>query len=567
MIAALLLALIAQSTTPQRDARPAPAPATGTIVGVVTTADAQRRPLRRVRVQAGAPSMKLPRAMITGDDGAFRFDGLPAGDYSLLAVKDGYVPTDAAGGHPPRPSRPVTLAGGQSVRVNIALPRGAVITGTVTDVDGLPAQGITVSALSRRFVGFQGEYRYVGSGLPAATTDDRGVYRIYGLPEGEYVVAAQPQFRPGGPGTDVRRLSGNTIDPRPLVMAPVFHPAATSLTGAARIAVRAGEERAGTDLQLQYVPLATVSGIITLPAGPNTLMLTLVRIEESIGVEGGRMTRPDAEGRFTFINVVPGQYRIIGRSTASLSAPASSSFVDVTSRQFAYTDVAVEGDDVTGVALSMQPGLTISGQLIFEGERPPQAIPAELLRNRQFASTTAIGGFALPPIELDGTRFKIDGIVPGSYRVVPNLQGLRTPIGTWWLKSIVAGDRDLLDAPLDIRQSLSDVVITFADRASDLSGSVTDAQSKPSRDGWVIAFSTNRQSWFSNSRRIAAVRPDVTGRYTIKNLPPGDYGVVVTRDLEQGEWFDPSVLERLLPAATPVTIVGTDKATLDLKLR
>jgi len=58
-----------------------------------------------------------------------------------------------------------------------------------------------------------------------------------------------------------------------------------------------------------------------------------------------------------------------------------------------------------------------------------------------------------------------------------------------------------------------------------------------------------------------------SGIYRVANLPPGDYGVVVTRDLEQGEWFDPSVLERLLPAATPVTIVGTDKATLDLKLR
>ena len=180
--------------------------------------------------------------------------------------------------------------------------------------------------------------------------------------------------------------------------------------------------------------------------------------------------------------------------------------------------------------------------------------------------TTANAGFGLPPIELEGMRFKIDGIVPGSYRVGLNVQGLRAPIGAWWLKSIVAGDRDLLDAPLDIRQSLSDVAITFADRASELSGSVTDAQSKPSRDGWVIAFSTNRQSWFFNSRRIAAVRADVTGRYTIKNLPPGDYRVVVTRDLEQGEWFDPSVLERLLPTATPVTITGVDKTTVDLKV-
>ena len=83
----------------------------------------------------------------------------------------------------------------------------------------------------------------------------------------------------------------------------------------------------------------------------------------------------------------------------------------------------------------------------------------------------------------------------------------------------------------------------------------------------MIAFSANRQGWFPNSRRVAAVRPDRSGRYTIRNLPPGDYRVVVTRDLEQGEWFDPSVLDRLLPTATPVTIVGAEKLTVDLKLQ
>jgi uncharacterized protein (DUF2141 family) len=566
VIAALVLALLAQAT-PQRDTRPAPASGTGTISGVVTSADAQPRPLRRVRVQVGASSMTLPRSVITDDDGAFRFDGLPAGDYGVVAVKDGYIATDAGGGHPPRTSRGVTLAEGQVLRVSIALPRGAVMTGTVTDVDGAPAQGVNVTALSRRFMGLQGDYRYVAAGVPAGVTDDRGVYRIYGLPEGEYVVTAQPPFRPGLSGAEVRRLSGNTVDPRPLVMAQVFHPGATTPSAAARIAVRAGEERAA-DIQLQYVPLATVAGTITLPAGPNTLMLSLVRIEEAAGFDPPRMARPDVEGKFTIPNVLPGQYRILGRSTVSPASVASSGFVDTTLRQFAYADVAVEGEDVTGVALSLQPGLTITGRLVFEGEHPPQALPAELLRTRPFATMTiANSAFTMPPIEVDGMQFKIQGIVPGNYRVAPNVQGLRAPLGNWWLKSIVAGDRDLLDAPLDLRASVADVAVTFTDRASELSGSVIEEQSASPVERWVIAFSANRQGWFPNSRRVAAVRADRTGRYTIRNLPPGDYRVIATRDVEQGEWFDPSVLDRLLPTATPVTIVGVEKLTVDLKLQ
>lgn len=42
--------------------------------------------------------------------------------------------------------------------------------------------------------------------------------------------------------------------------------------------------------------------------------------------------------------------------------------------------------------------------------------------------------------------------------------------------------RDVLDAPLDLRQSVDDAVATFADAASELGGSVRDAQGNPSTD-------------------------------------------------------------------------------------
>ena len=128
------------------------------------------------------------------------------------------------------------------------------------------------------------------------------------------------------------------------------------------------------------------------------------------------------------------------------------------------------------------------------------------------------------------------------------LQGIRTPIGPWWLKSLVVNGRDILDAPLDLRQGADDAVATFTDRASELSGSVKDAQGRRAPTRSSSPFTTDRSAWFFNSRRVAGVRPDREGRYTIRNLPPGDYRVVATADLEQGEWFDPAVLDRLLPA-------------------
>jgi hypothetical protein len=63
---------------------------------------------------------------------------------------------------------------------------------------------------------------------------------------------------------------------------------------------------------------------------------------------------------------------------------------------------------------------------------------------------------------------------------------------------------------------------------------------------------------------VAAVRTDAAGRYSIRNLPPGDYIVIASSDLEQNEWPDPSVLERLAPAGRRITIDESAISTVDL---
>lgn len=363
-------------------------------------------------------------------------------------------------------------------------------------------------------------------------------------------------------------MANGAPGPRSLVMAQVFHPGAVMLAGAARIAVRLGEERSGIDIPLQYVALATVSGVVSMPGGSDPASLTLVRTDEVPGFEPTRAARADADGRFTIASVPPGQYRVMARvNPASPITTSGSPLIDMRNRQLGYADILVDGEDVGNVVVSVQPGVTLSGELVFEGEHAPAALPAELLRLRPLATLVlANSAYALPPVDLDGTRFKIEGIMPGTYRLAPNVQGLRAPIGSWWLKSIVAGGRDLLDAPLELRQSLGNAVVTFSDKASELSGTVADAQGAPAGDGWVIAIPANRSAWFFNSRRLAVVRPNREGRYTIRNLPPGDYRVVATRDVEDGEWFDPAVLERLLPGGMTVTIAEREKVTVNLKL-
>src|SRR4029079_1856561 len=117
---------------PPRDARPpAPAGDVGTITGVVVSDEAQPRPLRRARVSLGRAGLTITRGVVTADDGSFVFDRVPPGRFSLLAEKEAYVP---------RRDTALIAGAGQAARVTLRLPRGAVVSGTVLDIDGQPAQ-------------------------------------------------------------------------------------------------------------------------------------------------------------------------------------------------------------------------------------------------------------------------------------------------------------------------------------------------------------------------------------------------------------------------------------------
>ena len=206
----MLLAATVAASAQVRPARvPAPMTGTATLSGVVVSDDADARPIRRAAVTLNAPGDPRRQWVTSTDDtGRFAFAGLPSGSFSLVAAKPGFVRTYFGARRPGSTvGVPIAVADGSAVaNVTLKMARGAVITGTVFDERGRPMPGVSVRA--RRLVRAPDGTRTFGSIVPGisatSTTDDRGVYRIYGLSPDDYVVSAEPVLVRAGlaAGTD-----------------------------------------------------------------------------------------------------------------------------------------------------------------------------------------------------------------------------------------------------------------------------------------------------------------------------------------------------------------------------
>jgi len=179
-----------QAQQPTRDTQAqAQVPATGVIAGVVTV-DGAGTPVRRARVTANAPELRGGRSTITDDQGKFSLTALPAGRFTITASKAGYIDIPYGAKKAGRPGTPIQLAAGQKMeKANIAIPKGGVITGVVVDDNGEPTPRAQIRVM--KYVMRTGEKTLQQSGTDM--TDDRGIYRVYGLLPGDYLVSAIPQ--------------------------------------------------------------------------------------------------------------------------------------------------------------------------------------------------------------------------------------------------------------------------------------------------------------------------------------------------------------------------------------
>lgn len=473
------------------------------------------------------------------NNGEFKIDGLEAGVFRVSASMPGYIPA-------PQPSptdSPSYYHIGDSVTVTMI--KGAVITGTVSGPNG-PVIAASVRAIRVRDDD--------GKALPSAVvirerlTDDRGIYRIYGLSPGAYLIAAGGAQQFGG--AVAPSAYGND--------SPIYFPSSARDT-ASEVVVRNGEEITA-DIQYRSEPGHSISGTVaglvqfqTQTSYGATIGLIAVRDRSTIMNTSASTYNNYA---FAFYGVPDGEYEL----TASQFVPNNSDYLRSTPRR-----VVVRGADVAGINLTVAPLASIAGRLVFENDpkagcakRRETATQETLVFARRYEPEKKAAAGTKPPaapeVSITSTNYVSDGVAdakgsftlrnlpPGTYRIDP-----RAPASGWYLRSISTGQQtasarnaNLVLARDGIALKSGErgpaLTVTFTEGAASLRGRIAppEGQTVPQRMGVYLVPAEREDT--DNVLRFFEAMVEIDGRIAVGNIAPGHYWIIA-RPTEQLDSF------------------------------
>lgn len=536
-VAVLVLCLITVNAFAQR--------ATGSISGRVVSEDGQPIPHAKVNIigVGGVKKMLAGRMeVVTDANGNFQADKLDPAPYSITASAPGYVVTqDERTGGQLGPSS--TLYAHLGETVTIRMTRGGVITGRVTNPTGEPVIGITIEATQLR----DESGRPVANQLNTADlilgrqTDDRGIYRIYGLAPGTYVVGA-------GSG-----MMGFSLKPTPFAgRAKIYYPSATRDT-AVEVTVRSGDETSAIDIRYRAENGSAISGKVTgTPVGGEGLaaMTTSFVALTKAGTDtliGTSIISPIGNNTgYSFYGLPNGDYEVtafrpdMNNSSVMASAPRR---------------VTVNGRDVTGIDLKLEAMASISGTIALEKLATSTTDPKCEAGRESFLDEIILQAKPDDPNQKALVNFSPFGIsvvaapddkgafILNGLRAGRHFLELQLPGEHWFVKSVLlssapaatplAREAGRNGITLKAGEKIADLAVTLAEGAAGLKGKVISNGKLPSR--LRVHLLPAEPEAKDNVLRFVEVRADEDGSFTFANIAPGKYLVVARAETEQAD--------------------------------
>jgi len=473
-----------------------------------------------------------PRSAIVDSSGDFKFDALDPGVYSVSAFMPGFVSPPISPDEPRHYYHPGDY-------VNLTLIKGGVITGTVTTATNGPVVAAAVHAF--RIKDVNGQAEQVPVQPRERQTDDRGVYRFYGLAPGIYVISV------GGQGRSFVELFLGAYDND----VPTYAPSSTRDT-AMEVLVHSGEEMTA-DIQYRgesgQVISGTLGGLVqstsqNMSISTGTITLTDVRSRTVL------MTVPSSSftnNSFAFSGVPDGEYEILGQQFL----PSRDYFASEPIR------VKVQGADVTGINLILNPLASIAGRVVLESNPPADcvkrrasALPETVVyvRRSKSETDTSAGKSAKGPSVLEiplaapnqaadsipdaKGEFVLRNLRRGAYRIDSQLPG-----SGWYLRSISSGNpnttvkasdpnipRDGINLKRGEKFSGLNVILT--EGAARLRGHLAGVEGPRVPAGLRVYLVPAERENAENVLRFFETAAEADAGFAIDNIAPGRYWII-----------------------------------------
>ncbi len=482
------------------------------------------------------PAATISRSTETDNNGDFDFATLPAGSY--------YVTVDRVTGFVrPSRSKSAEIADGQTVQMTFRVERTGAIEGRVVDEHGDGLLGMQVAAVQR--INFGGYIKVDASGLSAAT-DDRGNFRIFNVPPGEYYVIAS--YLP--PRLDI------TPSPR-LGYTNTYHPNSLTLDAARPVVVRPARTTEHVDVAVTTRQLVTVSVRAVNSTGApldKEARLSLHRRDAAFLESSMRLPKLPKDGTFVFDDIMPGDYYLIVATSSRLE-------------EAAYVNVTVADKDLS-LNVQTNTGAKVSGRVLVDG------VPLTAVAGVGFVSAWAHRSWAhLGMSYAEVTRAELRGTDRFELRGLRGPMVLEADIGAGTLVSIKRAGQIIAGNALDLigTETIDDVVIEFTRQIARLEVAVTGTGAVDPEPVFLVLFSDDPSLWALDyvqyARATAAPksgerRPD--SPMTLPSMVPGRYRIIAIPDPEISYPEDTAILEKLRRFATLVTLIDGQTAKINI---
>jgi protocatechuate 3,4-dioxygenase beta subunit len=606
--------LLAQNATPQQPAAPAaPASIEGVVVKAATgeslskvtvTLTEARSPTALApeipfAVAPNSPEYALvvaslnqrntgpPQAAMTASDGKFLIENVKPGTYSIKATLGGYAPAEYGQRGPNGRGMNITVKAGQKIQgISLTMTPGGTILGRVTDANGEPLSRALIQA--QKLI-----YQERGRSLvtvQAVYTDDRGDYRLFWLPAGQYYINATPSddrmrtmtamlTSPDGTMT-VAPLTSNMVlsavrdmgtgpiygiptglkvngqslsngDVIEEAAVPVFYPSASEQSTATSVEVRPGSIISGIDITTKPARVYRIRGRIISSSGRPVFAADIVLVPRNsqVAAQSSRVPQEPNNSGFEIAGVLPGSYYLLVTGMEAPGMPV-----------VGLTSVDVQLSSLENVTITASPPFAVQGRISRGSTISTAATPPQTYTVRVEPQLTG-----LPNAMVLGTNLSVrqdNFILPISvatdYRIT-----VATPANTY-VQSIRFGGQDVLRDGLHIDGATSETLeIVVSPNAGRLEGNVSlDRQKFANATVVLVPSSSLRQQ----TSLYQTTQTNAEGHFTFENIPPGSYKVFAWEDVEPLAWLDADFIRNFESRSTDVLIRESAKESVEMTL-